>query len=329
MSLAKLSRRLPLQELALAPASMNAYATSLRNFLLHSRLSFQQFLTLPARRLDRALAVFIQFSYDSSTPYAYASHALHAVAFFRPESKPALFVSRQCLRGWERIKRTVSHPPLTWELTVLIAVSMARSGYHGPAVAVLVAFDCYLRVGELTSIRARDVVMPNDARLGAVHTGMAVCLSKTKTGLNQSVALQNPAVAAVLQRWAARCQDPTFIFPFSPQYFGRVLRSTCVALGLDDRYVPHSLRHGGATADFLKTGSVEHVTFRGRWKSLESVRTYVQTARALLAAQRVPPSLNTLGAQLSESLVAVMLHALQETEEIRPRRRVRFATQLG
>jgi integrase len=309
--------RLPLQDLALAPASLTSYNRSLRSFLTHSRLSPQQLLTEPAGRLDRLLAVFIQHSFDTVLPFTYAAHALYAVIYHRPDVKLQLFISRQCLKGWERVKKTASHPPLTWELTVAMACWLARCGSLAPAVAMLVAFDCYLRVGELTRIRLRDVVMPHDARMGDAHTGMAVCLARTKTGLNQSVALHRPAVAAVLCDWVRRIQsgsrvdDNPLIFPFSADRLRHLMRAACVHFGVGHTaYVPHSLRHGGATADFLLTGSIERVQFRGRWKSMESVRTYVQTARALLAAQTVPAALNALGQQLSAELVPVMAHFL-------------------
>lgn len=310
--------RLPLQDLALAPASLTSYNRSLRNFLTYTRLTPQQLLTEPARRLDRLLAVYIQHSFDTASPFTYAAHALHAVVHHRPDVKSHLFISRQCLKGWERVKKTVSHPPLTWELTVIIACTLARSGHHAHAVAMLLAFDCYLRVGELTRIRLHDVVMPHDARMGAAHTGMAVCLARTKTGLNQSVALHRPAVAAVLCNWThyvlgscSSADENPLIFPFSAHSLRSLMRAACARLKLGHTaYVPHSLRHGGATADFLQFGSIERVQFRGRWKSMESVRTYVQTARALLAAQSVPARLNAVGRQLGEELVAVMSHLL-------------------
>ena len=56
---------------------------------------------------------------------------------------------------------------------------------------------------------------------------------------------------------------------------------------------------------------------------MESLRTYVQTARALLAAQEVPVALNQLGIQLSQTLVLVMAHLLQSVPELVPRRRQR------
>jgi integrase len=314
--------RLPLQDLALEPRSRKAYDRNLYSFLTFARLPLQQFLIEPATRLDRLLAVYIQYSYDSGLSFTNASHALHGVVFHRPEFKEHLFISRQCLRGWDRVKISVSRPPLTWELTVCIACALSKDGHHGPAVAALLAFDCYLRVGELTRIRFKDVVMPNDARMGRAHPEMAVCLGKTKTGRDQSVSVQNTDVADVLSFWVrslprSAAEPNPLIFPFSPDFFRRLLRRVCVQLGVGHiPYVPHSLRHGGATADFLRTGSVEHVQFRGRWKSLESVRTYIQTARALLAAQDVLSILNELGQKFNDSLVPVMRHLLTSVPQV-------------
>lgn len=313
--------RLPLQDLALAPSSLKAYQRSLISFLSYARLTPQQLLSEPAARLDQRLAVYIQHSYDTSSPFTYASHALHAVIHHRPDVKAHMFISRQCLKGWERTKEVSSHPPLTWELTVAIACTLARSGFHGPAVAMLVAFDCYLRVGELTRLRLRDIILPDDARMGRAHTNMAVCLAKTKTGINQSVSVDRLEVASILCAWVRALPrsvaDPDpLIFAFSPDFLRRLMRQSCVQLGLGHTaYVPHSLRHGGATADFLRTGSIERVQFRGRWRSMESVRTYVQAARALLGKQRVPDRLAQAGIQLSEVLVPVMTYLLLAVPE--------------
>jgi integrase len=203
---------------------------------------------------------------------------------------------------------------------------MARRGLHGPAVATLVAFDCYLRVSELTQIHLREVVLPNDPRMGRAHTAMAVCLAQTKTGRNQSVALDRQSVRDVLCAWVAHTERTATspnprLFCFSPDYFRRALRHACAELGLSHcHYTPHSLRHGGASSDFLTHGSIERVQFRGRWKQMESLRTYVQSARAMLAAQSVPPALNELGMRLSDSLADVMALLLSTVPEVQPRR---------
>jgi integrase len=323
--------RLPLQDLALAPNSLKSYNKCLSSFLIYTRLSPQRFLIEPAPSLDRLLAVYIQHSYDTSIPFTYASHALHAVIFHRPDVRALMFVSRQCIKGWERVKKTLSYPPLTWELTVALASVMSRRGLHGPAVAMLLTFDCYLRVGEMTRIRLRDVVIPDDPRMGSASTAMAVILGKTKTGDNQSVTLDRQSVCDIVVSWVHRMrrsssEDNPRVFAFSPDYFRRAMRAACSELGIADRgYTPHSLRHGGASADFLLRGSISRVQFRGRWKSMESIRTYVRAARALLAAQDVPASLNQLGQRLSDSLVPVMAHFISSVEEVVPMvRRVAF-----
>ena len=180
-------------------------------------------------------------------------------------------------------------------------------------------------------IRLRDVVLPDDPRMGRAHTAMAICLAKTKTGKDQSVSPDRQSVCAVLCAWVRRfpravAATNPLIFAFSPDYYRRALRYACVELGVEHcHYVAHSLRHGGASADFLENGSVERVMFRGRWKSMESLRTYVQSARALLAALDVPASLNSLGMQLSDSLPDVMAHLIRSVPEVTPRmRRVAF-----
>jgi integrase len=319
-------QRLPLQDLLLAPASLSAYQRAINNFFQYSRLSLQQLHSASPREIDHLLAEYIQHSFDSSGSFTNAAHALHAVIFHRPDLKQHLFVSRQCIKGWERVKHSTSHPPLTWELTVVIACTLAHSGYHAPSVAMLVAFDCYLRVGELTRLRRCDIVMPHDPRMGQAHTGMAVCLPKTKTGPNQSVSLQSPVVADILYHWVRRLQLPSGstrrIFDFTESHLRRLMQNACRSLGIGATpYVPHSLRHGGATADFLRTKSIEHVQFRGRWKSMESSRRYIQTARALLAQYHVPPRLNELGIELSNSLLDIMLDMFHTVPPKAPRTR--------
>jgi hypothetical protein len=51
-----------------------------------------------------------------------------------------------------------------------------------------------------------------------------------------------------------------------------------------DLFRTHSLRRGGATALPHETKSVEEVILIGRWKSLQSARTYLRAGEALLAS---------------------------------------------
>ena len=318
--------RLPLQDMALAPSSLKAYNKQLQSFLTHSRLTRKQLYTLPALRIDRALALYIQHSFDASAPFTYSSHALHAVIFHRPDLRLQLHQARGCIKGWEKVKRTQSHPPFTWEIALVISATLARNGYFGPAIGMLLSFDCYLRVSELTHLRRKDIVMPSDARMGRADTGMAVILKHTKTGKNQSVTVQRPEVAQLLCHWVRQLPRSAgsrgLVFNFSPRWFGLLIRNACVEHGLGHiPYVPHSLRHGGATTDFLLGRPVEYIHFRGRWKVIESLRTYIQTARALLAAQNVPRRVSALGDLFSDCIADIIIDAMQSVAEVVPRGR--------
>jgi len=301
--------------MAVKPATLQQYSSSLHTFLSHALLTHQQFTLAPPTVLDWQLAVFLQHMFDAARPFDSAAKALHAAVFFRPDLKLCLPQARQCLKGWDRHRAKQSHPPLTWELTVVIASTFARAQHSVAAMAMLLGFDCYLRCGEMLRLRRCDDIVPQDSRMGKAFTHMAVVLKEAKTGKNQSVTIDNPVVSALLCHWLDLLRDTSpdaLVFAgLTPARFRTLMRQACIALGVGATpYVPHSLRHGGATADFLRTQDSARVQFRGRWKLQETARTYLQTARALLAAQQVPAHLNQLGSTLDADLFPVLSNLL-------------------
>lgn len=298
-----------LRDAAIKPATLRAYDRNLNKFLTHTRLTLPQLFTLTPSRVDRLLSAFFDHSYDTGGSYDYASQTLFGLIYRRPTLRSLLGESRLRLRGWGQLKVSRSHPPITWELTVLFAVTMASWSFHSEAVAILVAFDCYLRVGELTRLVYRDVVMPHDPRLGSAHTGMALHLGITKTGLNQWVSMQNDDIAKVLLQYVrSRSFAPTDrIFPFTPHRLRALLRSVSSAHGLGSTpFVPHSFRHGGATNDYLRGRTIEQIMYHGRWKSMESARRYIQQGRSMMISVPVASSLNDAGAAYASRLVSMM-----------------------
>lgn len=320
-----------LRDAALGPSTLRAYSKSLDNFLTHTRHTLPELLMLRSAAIDKLLAAYLEYMFWSRGSYDYACQAVYGLIFNAPFLRHKLGEARLCLRGWKRLKQSRSHPPLTWELAVVFAFTMAKWGYHSEAVATLLAFDCYLRVGELTRIQYHDVLQPHDPRTGSAQCNMAVRLAVAKTGLNQSVTLQSPAVAAVLRAYllAFPFLSEDRIFQFTPSWFRVLLHRVSVAHGLGHiPYVPHSLRHGGATSDFLRGATIEQIMFRGRWVSMESARRYVQTCQAMMIIQSIPPAVHSLGLQLVPELSALMCTLLEAIPSRRKQgmaeRRVRF-----
>ena len=322
-----------LRDASLAPASLRTYDKNLSNFLSHTHLSPQRFFSSPSSRIDTLLSHYIEHLHSIGAPFDYASHALNGAVFRRPDLKHKLGMARQTLKGWQRTKHSTSHPPLTWELTVLIAVTQAKWGYHGCAVATLLAFHCYLRVGELTRLQRSDIVMPSDSRMGSGYDNMALRLGRTKTGNNQWVSIHNQDVSELLIAWMhqhSRSSSGTdLVFPFTPAHFRHLLHNTVQKLGLGPTpYVPHSLRHGGATYDYMRRVSIEDIMLRGRWKAMESARRYIQQGRAMLVQQTVPAHLHQLGITFSQCLSQIMQHIINTVPEKQSgkRRTVSFAS---
>ena len=221
-----------------------------------------------------------------------------------PELKYQLPRAAQAQRGWAKLFPGQSYPPLTWELAVTIAVQLARNGNTRHGIGVVLAFDCLLRVSELVALRREDVMDSGDARAGFEHRGTMLLLRHTKTGKNKSVAVLDPSVIELLRGLVRTTAPGARLFPFSAASFRRSLKGTCAHLGLSARYVPHSLRHGGATRYYHVFGwSVEDVMERGRWASTKSAKLYIQSGVALLGAIAVPPAVARMGMVLVRDIV--------------------------
>jgi hypothetical protein len=85
------------------------------------------------------------------------------------------------------------------------------------------------------------------------------------------------------------------------------------SLGLDIPYVPHSLRHGGATFDFMNGHSITDIMARGRWAATKSALRYIQEGRQLLMMNSIPPWIHSFGLMVSQQLVYHFISTLRST----------------
>lgn len=276
---------------AFAPATSRRYRRAVSEFL--DWLEEHHEDPRSAKELDDVLVIYFHDMYiaKGGTCRSNAECTLYGIHMFLPVFKHKLHGARLALRGWRRLRPPRPHPPLTWELTVAIACRMARVKKPGGwlrAVGCLLAFDSYLRLGELCGLRREDVADVKDARLGLQFGGMALRLARTKTGSNQWAEVRSPAVCKLLRILLELTPPEGLLFLFSPSSFRYHFKAACSSLGLSSSYVPHSLRHGGATRDFLSGVSLEEVLRRGRWATTKSARHYIQAGRALLLTTQVP-----------------------------------------
>ena len=296
---------------AFAASTATAYTAAVTRYLSWCRHHRRH---KSVSQLDRCVEPYICYLYfqHHGRNRQLAVNTVYGLYMQHPALRDRLRGSEGLLRGWQRTAPSVSHPPLTWPLTIAIARTMAGNGYVDCAVATLVAFDGLLRVGELVAIMVADVSLPDDSRRGAAsrtvshlaassslpslrHSSSAyIRLAVAKTGSNQTAEITNVDVITLLQHHISSRPADGRLFPFpsaSPaDCYRSILRATCVALGVGSfHFTPHSVRHGGATHAHMHMGqTIEHVLHRGRWQSNSSARIYLQTGAAALIATQLP-----------------------------------------
>ena len=277
---------------AVAAVTRRKYVGSVRRLLAYLR--GRGWDPRSAAELDEAMVEFFHFLYTDNAGKcrSVAECALSGVHLLAPRLKGHLLEASLCLRGWRRLVPPVPHPPITKEMTVAVAAVLLVRGKWEAAIGVLLAFDCYLRAGELLRLRVCDVSLPGDDRLGSVFAGAGLRLATTKTGQEQFVVVEDPAVVRLLGRLVAarRASDGSEarLFPFPDSSLRRWFKEAAAVLGLPPTVALHSLRHGGATHAHLAGRPLEDILQRGRWASMRSARHYIQMGKALLVAASVP-----------------------------------------
>lgn len=270
--------------------------------------------TTSDEEMDELLTDYLHDLYENGVGRHVGTNTFFGLLKYQPRYTNKLHSAYASLQGWAKLRPSESYPPLTWDLTVLIAVTMAKNGYFRQGVGCLLAFDCFLRVGELVNLRRDDVAVESDARVGGDFTGVALRLRHTKTGKNQWVTVDDGQVKKLLLALVGESSsDEARIFPFSAGQFRNLLKTACAALSLSSKYVPHSLRHGGATRMYLRDDRrVEDVIIRGRWASTTSARRYIQAGRAMLLSVDVPSSAASLARILSLDIARSLSEATSQ-----------------
>jgi hypothetical protein len=260
--------------------------------------------------LDGALCDFIGYSYDSGMyPHSVCSCAVFAVQSKFPNLKYSLNTSKLLLRGWNRVRIVQTKVPITRELLTVVAVAMARDGLHTAAIATLLAFECYLRIGELTSLRVCDIASSSQLHFGTAFTGMCVGLKQTKTGVNQSVLVRESIVETLIDLLLhsyrivhghnlSKCT--VSLFGYSSHGYRDIFNSYCNMLFPDTHFTPHCIRHGAATRDYLIGININDILIRGRWKSKSSATRYIQSG-PMLSLTLNQSNMQKLGAKLWHS----------------------------
>jgi integrase len=284
------------------PSTLDVYESAVNSFLQFC--SYHLLSGQTSHEVDTYLSQYMESLYQNSIPNGrqHAAKTLFGIIRRCPQYKLSFSLSRQSLKGYQKLIQSVSHIPLTYYTCVAMAAVMAKSGYIHRAIALLLMFHCYLRVGEMESLLISDIALPEQNRFGSNTILSALRIGKAKTGRNQTVSITDTHIHILLQSIINNRSPTEKLFPFSASAFTRTFHQSLSTLGLSNMFVPHSCRHGGATHDHIHGMNIEQIMLRGRWKSNESARTYIQSLRAVMLTVDIPIHIHTMGEACAKDL---------------------------
>lgn len=264
------------------------YSNAVALFLNKYGLELHQISLIPITYLDHLLSRYFLYLFNSGVGKAVPSQTLCGLDMYIPGIKQFLPYSRRALRGYQSLKPSSSRPPMPWTVCLVIAFWLARKGKTSMAIAVLVSFDCYLRIGEMLQLTKADVAMNHDPRLGlsSNESRVHIHIRKAKTGILQGCEIKNMQIQSlVLTLVAALPSNDSRVFQFSQSTYNKWLAKACAAIGVY-HYTHHCLRHGGATRDYLNGVPIKDIMVRGRWAATKSAVHYIQAGRQLMMLQQ-------------------------------------------
>lgn len=270
-----------------ARATQNRYLKAVLHFVMWCESVGENFDNTVD--LDEVLCDYFHYVLDEGLGKTRARCAFYGLLMLLPEFKGKFPVSAAALKGFEAMCPSISYPPITWELTALVAMQLVNQGNYDEAVAVVLAFECLFRISEVVAIRVRDVADSADPRIGSFFNKMAIRLPKTKTGPNKWAEVTSAPVMALLRAFIRGKAAADLVFGFSAARLRHVFTTACHSVGLSAPYVFHSLRHGGATHRFMLGANLEDILRLGRWACAKSARLYIQSGRSLLLNLSVSP----------------------------------------
>lgn len=241
-------KRMPLEQLGVTDKTWTTYMNAVRTFTTWRKRHGLDWTT--QEELDSLIARYLNVMYHQAHGKG-RSHGVNLLCGFHKLFPRFTFQhTRLTLRSWSKKNPSKSWPPISWDLTVLVARAMAARGHVRPAILMMLMHDAYLRITEATKLCLDDLLLPGDVRAGSAIRQATICIAQGKTGANQAVSVRRPEVTRLLSSLKRSRPGTELVGTMNANRFRTLFHKACSDCDLDDcHFVPHSLRHGGALND--------------------------------------------------------------------------------
>ena len=235
-----------------------------------------------------ALKAYGLHLFRKGLPRYWLVYAITAVQQVCPEYRRALSGAWQVDRKWQLEEpgqcRAVLSAPV---LRAILAVALLW-GWWTFAGVVALGFGGMLHPNEFLCLCRRDLVFPQDTWMEQ-HT-LYVHIKNPKTARfarRQHVRIDDRSIQLLAWCVFSHLQLEAKLFPASTASFRRQWNCVLDRLEVPRRQAeggatPGTLRGSGATFEYLETGDISRIQWRGRWAQVKTLEHYIQEVGAQL-----------------------------------------------
>jgi integrase len=264
----------------------------------------------PAReQMDGIVSLYVNHCFEVLPTRGSRQHCVNvraALILQFPPLKHGLYTSARDIKGWDKAVPEQVRSPMPYTHALLFAAIACHQRRPQVAVWIILSHHTYLRVGEPGQLTIGDVEFPNKER---GEPGV-LSIQKTKAQTPQSVTFTDDLVVGLL-RWliGARTkprQRALPLFATTQLQLSSALHGLCEVTQTNPHFTAHSMRHGGASHDYMRNMPMQDIITRGRWKSKDTAEHYIQASRALMIARRIPDQWATMAEQLRKDPILLL-----------------------
>ena len=274
-----------LKSLTVMPRTKARYQDALQKFFAFLR---RENLILPTKRqdLDGLVSDYLEHLWAEGEGRAAGSNVLAGLQDFDPKLRGQLPCSWRLMKTWASNELPNRAPPLPESVLRAMVGWAATHEHYSFGLSLLVGFYGLLRTGELLALQAWNIHMTSPSSPAVISLGLTK--SGKRQGAAESVTLNEVKVLKLLWFWKQHVSPHTFLTAKPHQWrdlFDKCLQGVKIA---DWAFRPYSLRRGGATALFVKTGALDRILILGRWTAVKTAKIYINAGLAMLAELTIP-----------------------------------------
>jgi len=224
--------------------------------------------------LDSAVGDAIELAWDSGLSRALVGNLICGLEHFVNPLRGKLKESWRLWKVWGQREVPSRAPPLSGRATLAICWYMWVWGYAEAAMLTYLGFHRFMRTMEFLGLRANQLTFGKNK----VHIGLMSSKGAQRRGIIEGVTVDDPWLVMQLRLCCRKLWPGDLILPITSRQYRALFDAAVAGLGLTPDFKPYSLRRGGASQHFQRTGNLDVTMEIGRWGNVQTAKTYVNVA---------------------------------------------------